>query len=159
MQGSRLCVRGEGNCANVEQIISAIQHSVASTWFSFLHLYRTLFSVDFRPQDHHYNSVCSVIYKECFRVLGCNVWGLKMALRGFCLTVLKATSCTLAPILPKATMKIFVPMAEILRTMVVPSSPAESYKFTPASFLVIHSRCRGDSAQGNCAHGLFSCIL
>jgi len=43
--------------------------------------------------------------------------------------------------------------------LIFPSSPAGSYRLTPASFLGIHSRCRGGSAQGNCAHGLSSCIL
>ena len=53
-QSSRLCVRDGGNCAtavssswwwaykcpkHVEQIISAIKHSVASSWFSSLRLY------------------------------------------------------------------------------------------------------------------------
>ena len=53
-QSSRLCVRDEGNCVtavsiswwlaykcpkHVEQIISAIKHSVASSWFSSLRLY------------------------------------------------------------------------------------------------------------------------
>jgi len=43
VQGSRLCVRDEGNCSSsfphAVQIINAINHSVATSWFSSLRLY------------------------------------------------------------------------------------------------------------------------
>ena len=45
VQDSRLCVQAEGYCStrpkNVEHIISAINHSVASSWFFFsMHFYK-----------------------------------------------------------------------------------------------------------------------
>ena len=42
--------------------------------------------------------------------------GLKIGVKRVLFNGVKATGCTWAPILSKATTKIFVPMAEILRT-------------------------------------------